>query len=219
MNRETALRTIADLLHEGSDYVIEITVRPEPVPDRTEFNVEWRYLEYDHSEGTWTPFQDQTAGGKRTGILQRMKQWVNLRQHVDLWPQGGTAVQERINAFRVNRVYVFSYYFAQDEIFTPLRRYYNDDAYRFEIPEEAFHDVQDFLENYFYRLEMVDDPARFCVVQRRDIDHPDVLYTASVMQQTYGMYHVFLMQDQRAVQQAVSQGATRLTDTAMEITL
>jgi hypothetical protein len=214
------VKAVADLLHDGSDRDLEIRIEPEPVPDRSEFRVEWQYIAYDYSEDAWKPIQMGETASERTGLRQRLEQLgAKVRDQVIPWGRGQTRVDERINVFRVNDVFLFSYYFAQDEIFEPIRCYYNEDAYRFEIPYEAFKDVQEFLQNYYYRLTEVDELDRFCVVQPRHTYHPEVLFNASVLQQTYGRYHVFQMQDQRAVHQAVSQGATPLSDTTLDITL
>lgn len=221
LSREYAVQAVADLLHDEGEHQREITIRPEPITDRHEFRVEWQYIEYDYSENAWKPIQENGIAKDRSGVVPRLQQLVtDIRDQATQWRSGKSrGVAECINAIRVNNLYLFKYYFAQDEVFRPIRRYYNDDAYRFEVPNKAFPDVQDFLQNYCYRLTVVDEPEQYCVVKPRHTKHPEVLFNASVLQQTYGRYHVFLMQDQRAVHQALDQGATPLTDTPAEITL
>jgi hypothetical protein len=62
-------------------------------------------------------------------------------------------------------------------------------------------------------------PEQFCVVYPKYSDHPDVLFKASVLQRSTGDHHVFLMEEQLSVEQAVNNGATRLVETDEEIRL
>ena len=124
--------------------------------------------------------------------------------------------REQVNLFRVEDRYLFKQYFEQDDLFAKLRRYYNEDDYRFEVPQEDIADVQDLLEAYFYAPHIVDEPEDFCVVHRKYVEHPDVLFKASVLQRSQGDYHVFLMKDELSVDQAVHNGAARLEDTGIE---
>lgn len=122
----------------------------------------------------------------------------------------------QINVFETEGRYLFTQYFEQDDLFAALRPYYNKDEYRFEVPTDAFDDVQDTLEDHFYEPVVITDPEPFCVVHPTDTDLPDVLFKASVVQQSQGDVYVFLMKDQLSVEQAVNQGATPLTDTDVE---
>lgn len=54
-------------------------------------------------------------------------------------------------SFAVDDTYLFKQYFEQDEVFTELRPYYNEDDYRFEVPQDGFDDVQQYT-----RDELVD---------------------------------------------------------------
>lgn len=124
---------------------------------------------------------------------------------------------EQINAFEIDDTYLFKHYFDQDEIFSELRRYYNESDYRFEVPADALTEVQALLEDRFFELAVVDDVEPFCVVKRKYTDHPDVLFKASVLQRKKQDYTVFLMKDQLSVEQAVNNGATPLSETDIEI--
>lgn len=46
--------------------------------------------------------------------------------------------REELTLFVVDDIYLFKQYFEQDELFAALREYYNDEAYRFEVPADAF---------------------------------------------------------------------------------
>jgi hypothetical protein len=124
--------------------------------------------------------------------------------------------RERINLFAVDDRYLFKQYFEEDDLFAELRRYYNEDDYRFEVPQERFDEIRNILQEYFYDPVVVDEPEQFCVVYPKYSDHPDVLFKASVLQRSTGDHHVFLMKDELSVDQAVNNGAERLSDASVD---
>jgi len=126
------------------------------------------------------------------------------------------ASQERVNVFPVEERYLFKHYFDNDEIFDKLRRYYNNQQYRFEVPDEDFEEIQEFLAEFGYGLVVVDTVAEFAVAVQKYTEHPENIFKDSVLQRSEGDYNVFVMTDQAAVEQAELQGATRLTETEVE---
>lgn len=118
-----------------------------------------------------------------------------------------------INAFRVGDAYLFKHFFPRDGVFGDLRQYYNGKAYRFEVPREAFDEVQSVLDEAFYGLEVVEDLDAFCVVKEKYTEHPDSLFRNAVAHRSRGQYTVFLLKDQLSVHQAVDRGARRLSET------
>lgn len=122
-----------------------------------------------------------------------------------------------INVFDCGGVYLFKHYFGEDAVFDALRPYYNEDDYRFEVPADAFAEVEDLLAAHYYEPTVIDEPERFCVVYPKYTEHPAVLFKASVLQRSTGDAHVFLMKDQLSAEQAVEQGATRLRDADIEL--
>lgn len=126
---------------------------------------------------------------------------------------------EPINVFPVDDQFVFKQYFERDDVFAELRPYYNAEEYRFEVPGDAFEDVEAFLADHFFEFNVVDDPEAFCVVKQKYTDHPDLLFRNAVVQRSVGNHNVFLLKDQLAVEQALNQNATRLADTDIELTL
>ena len=121
--------------------------------------------------------------------------------------------RQEIAVFTLDDAYVFKQYFEQDDLFADLREYYNDDAYRFEVPEKDFEAIADRLNEHFYEPVVVDDVEPFCVVKRKYTDHPDVLFKTAVAKRATGDHTVFLLKDRLSVEQAVEQGATRLEET------
>jgi len=123
------------------------------------------------------------------------------------------ASHDRVNVFEVDGTYLFKHYFDGDHVFDRLKPYYNNQAYRFEVPPEEFSDLQTFLADEGYGLAVVDAVPEFAVVVRQYTAHPDNIFKESVIQRTVEDYHCFLMTDQNAVEGAVDDGATRLTAT------
>lgn len=124
--------------------------------------------------------------------------------------------REQVNLFRVEDRYLFKQYFEQDDAFTALRDYYNQDDYRFEVPPDAVEEVKQVLREHMFEPVVVDAPAEFCVVYPKYTDHPDVLFKAAVLQRSKRDKHLFLLKDQLSVEQAVNNGATRLADTDLD---
>lgn len=192
---------------------VELWIRPERVGYG--YTIEWTTLDYDQAEREWrsrhgfgaTPDDEQ-------GLLrQRARQLLSTVRDLftERMPTFGVD-RTQINVFHIDEQYLFKQYFDQDAVFTELQRYYNEDDYRFEVPEDAFTEVQEVLSDHFFDPVVVDDLEPFCVVYPKYTDHPDVLFKASVLQQSQGGYHIFLMKDQLSVEQAVNNGATRLAE-------
>lgn len=128
------------------------------------------------------------------------------------------ASAERVNVFRVGERFLFKHYFS-DEVFALLRAHYDAEEYRFEVPIERYEQVHDALEDNGYAPVVVDDPEAFAVVKRKYTDHPDVLFTESVLQRTVDGHNCFVMKDREAVDAAVTNGATRLSETDLSLSL
>ena len=60
------------------------------------------------------------------------------------------ANHEQVNVFEVDDSYLFKHYFDTEEVFDRLKRYYNGQQYRFEVPPDEFEDLQSFLMEYGY---------------------------------------------------------------------
>ncbi|SEH56244.1 hypothetical protein SAMN05192561_10755 [Halopenitus malekzadehii] len=123
------------------------------------------------------------------------------------------AGDERVNVFVVDDVHLFKHFFDDDEVFDRLKQYYNNHQYRFEVPANEFEELREFLEEHGYGLVDVDVTEEFVVVVKKYTDHPDNIFKESVVQRTINGYNCFLMTDQSAVENAVQQGAIRLTQT------
>lgn len=119
--------------------------------------------------------------------------------------------REPIYVFQIDDKYLFSHYFHRTDIFSELRMYYNDDEYRFEVPEDDFPRVLELLEQNRYDPIRVEDLEEFAVVKEQYTEHKDILRN-SLMHWSRDGYNFFLMQSPQAVEKAVEQGATRLEE-------
>lgn len=125
---------------------------------------------------------------------------------------------ERINVFRIDETYMFKHFFERTDIFDMLAEYYNDRAYRFEVPPDDFGTVRHELAEDYYELVVVEDLKRFCVVKEQYTEHADILRDAVVHWDRRG-HLFFLMKDELSVQTAIERGATPVTDTEFVIGL
>ena len=128
------------------------------------------------------------------------------------------ADREEITAFKVSDTYLFKQYFDQDEEFDALKLYYNNDKYRFEVPEDELDDAQQILDKYFFDLRIEDDWHSYCVVMEQGDDYSDVLRN-SILKRHHNNNIVILVKDLLSVEQAVEQGARRLSEADVNIEL
>jgi hypothetical protein len=119
---------------------------------------------------------------------------------------------ETIRVFPMDDEYWFSHYFDRQDLFERLREYYNEDAYRFEIPAEEFETVRETLAEEYVELDVVKDREAFCVVKDQYSEYGDVLRDSVAHWERQGQ-RFFLMKDELAVKEALERGAEQLTDT------
>lgn len=120
--------------------------------------------------------------------------------------------QDRLYIFEIDDTYLFTEYFAQEDLFHELKEYYNRENYRFEVPADVFEECREHLEQYGYEPEVVDDIGEFCVVKDQYTEHAEIL-KRSVEHWSRDNHHFFIMEDPQAVEYAVEQGAEQLADT------
>ncbi|MFA1610039.1 hypothetical protein [Halobellus rubicundus] len=115
---------------------------------------------------------------------------------------------EKVNAFKVDNRYLFKHYFEGDEVFARLRKHYNHNQYRFEVPVEDFEETKSFLAEQGYGLVAVQAAEEFVVVVRKYTEHPGNIFKQSVTQRSIPKYNCFLMTTQTAVKEAAAQTST-----------
>lgn len=124
--------------------------------------------------------------------------------------------QHQINAFEIGEIYLFKYYFEEEDVFARLKQYYNNHEYRFEVPATDFAEIQDFLNEYGYELNPVADTEAYIVVIEKYTAHPEDIFKKSVSNTGVKGYNCFLMKDQSAVEDILKEGGLRLTDMLIE---
>lgn len=113
---------------------------------------------------------------------------------------------EQLNVFEIDGRYLLKHYFDDTDIYGEMRQYYNNNQYRFEIPEDDISDVLTFLSQEGFDMYVVDDLDPYVVAVRKYRDHPENIFKESVMQRSTVNYHCFLMKDEAAVKYAVKGG-------------
>lgn len=119
---------------------------------------------------------------------------------------------ERINVFRLDDEYLFAYFFDRSDLFETFQAYYNDDAYRFEVPATEFDVVRERITDTGFDPVVVDDPEEYCVVTEQYAKHADILRDAVIHWKRRG-HRFFVLSDERAVEQALERGAVRIDQT------
>lgn len=133
-------------------------------------------------------------------------------------PEFHRATADRINVFQVEDTYYFKQYF-DESTFSELRQYYDEYEYRFEIPESRFNSVRDILHENGFAPVVVDSIDPFTVVKRKYTHHPKSLFRGAVLHRSIENFNCFIMKDREAVEKAVQDGGTPLTDTEIALTL
>lgn len=126
--------------------------------------------------------------------------------------------REEITVFEVNGTYLFKQYFDRDDLFDTLKSYYKSDKCRFEVPGDKIDDAQQILDEYFFDLRIEDGLHSYFVVMEQGDDYSDVRRN-SVLTRRRDSNVVFLMKDLLSVEQAVEQGARRLSETDVNTVL
>ncbi|MFA9516606.1 hypothetical protein ACERIT_05225 [Halopenitus sp. H-Gu1] len=119
---------------------------------------------------------------------------------------------ERINLFEIDGQYLFKQYFERTDLFEEFREYYNDDAYRFEIPQDDLDVVRERLTEAYFEPVIVDDLESFCVVKEKYTEHAEILKHSVTHWERRG-HLFFIMKDELAVKEAVERGADQLEET------
>lgn len=119
---------------------------------------------------------------------------------------------ERINLFEISDQYLFKQYFDRTDLFEEFSEYYNDEAYRFEIPPDDLKTVRERLSEAYFEPVIVEDPEPFCVVKEKYTGHAEILKRSVAHWERRG-HLFFVMKDELAVREAVERGAERIEET------
>lgn len=121
-----------------------------------------------------------------------------------------------ISVFPVSGEYLFKHYFDHGDVFEKLQEYYEEDEYRFAVPEDEFEEVKENMADWGHDLIVLDDIEEYIVVKEQYTKHADILRN-SVAHWTRREHNFFLLKSETAVYEAVEQkGATPVSETEFE---
>ena len=119
---------------------------------------------------------------------------------------------EQITVFVVDDEYLFSHYFTREDLFEQLSEYYNEEAYRFEIPADEFEAVREQLADEYIEFVVVEDLEAYCVIKDKYTEHADILRDSVLHWERDGQLF-FLLKDELSVKEAIERGARPIADT------
>lgn len=122
---------------------------------------------------------------------------------------------EEIIAFEIGDRYIFKTYFDENQLFKQLKLYYDEDKYRFEIPDSYLGQVRQTLEKYYYELEVVDSVEDYCIVMNMKSKSANTLRN-SVMRNHRRQQEILVMKDNSSKKQAVEKDAITLEKSEVE---
>lgn len=118
--------------------------------------------------------------------------------------------RNRINIFKIGKIYVFKHFFDDKEIFKGLVDFYISESYRFEMKNAgARNKVMKFLDmKGGFDVYLIEDPADFMVKIGKDKKYAGILRNSVDFRETKDA-RIFIMKDMAAVEEAISLGAEK----------
>jgi len=117
--------------------------------------------------------------------------------------------REKINLFKIRKVWCFKHFFDDKEIFKELYEYYNQDKYRFELPTVGERNkIMKYLEKKGFEHTLVEDTSCYTVKIDRFKKYAAILRN-SIDNEEKGEVRIFIMKDLASVEEAVDVGAEK----------
>ncbi len=118
--------------------------------------------------------------------------------------------RNRINIFKIGKIYVFKHFFDDKEIFKGLVDFYISESYRFEMKNAGVRNkVMKFLDmKGGFDVYLIEDPADFMVKIGKDKKYAGILRNSVDFKETRDT-RIFIMKDMAAVEEAISLGAEK----------
>jgi len=117
--------------------------------------------------------------------------------------------REKINLFKIRKVWCFKHFFDDKEIFKELYDYYNQEKYRFELPTVG---ERNKIMKYLYRKGfdpiLIEDASDYTVTMDRFKKYAAILRN-SIDYEEKGEVRIFIMKDLVSVEEAVDAGAEK----------
>jgi hypothetical protein len=115
---------------------------------------------------------------------------------------------QRINVFKVGKLWIFKHFFEDKEMFKSLADYYNQDQYRFEFQSVvARNNALKILERNGLDYDLVEDLKGYVVKLPKFAKYAQILKNSVLASKETATERIFLMKDRAAVEEAVGLGA------------
>jgi len=115
--------------------------------------------------------------------------------------------RERINVFKVGKLWLFKYFFDNRELFEALLDHYNKDLYRFEFKSiGARNNALKLLERNDFDYDLVENLQGYMVKLPKFAKYAQILKNSVATKET-ATERLFLMKDLAAVEEAMGLGA------------
>jgi hypothetical protein len=120
--------------------------------------------------------------------------------------------KERINIFKIGKLWCFKHFFDDREIFSDMADYYHRESYRFELENVAERNkVIAYLEDKGFEPVPIEDTAEYTVKIDKFKKYAPILRD-SVDSTESGKDRVFVMKDLAAVEEAITRGAEKVKE-------
>jgi hypothetical protein len=118
-----------------------------------------------------------------------------------------TKRRQRINVFKVGKLWIFKHFFEDKETFKSLLDYYNKDQYRFEFKSiGARNNALKILEQNGFDYDLIEDLTGYIVKLPKFSKYALILKNSVATKET-ATERFFLMKDLAAVEEAMGLGA------------
>lgn len=115
--------------------------------------------------------------------------------------------REKINIFKIGRLWCFKHFFDDREIFKELADYYHRETYRFEFENVGERNkVMSYLQEKGFEPIPIEDTTAYTVKMDRFKKHAPILKN-SIHSEDRGKERIFIMKDLAAVEEAIAKGA------------
>ena len=115
-----------------------------------------------------------------------------------------------INIFKVGKLWLFTQFFDNKEVFKALLGYYNQDNYRFEFKTTGErNNALKILERKGFDYDLVEDLQGYLVKLPKFSKYAQILKNSVTTKET-ATERIFLMKDLAAVEEAITLGAEKV---------
>jgi hypothetical protein len=121
--------------------------------------------------------------------------------------------RDKINVFKLNKIYVFKHFFDDKEIFKDLVDFYNPESFRFEMKSAGARNkvMKTLYMKYGFDANYIETPNDFTVIIGKDKKYAAILKNSIDFKETKDA-RIFIMKDLATVGEAINLGAKKYGD-------